>query len=235
MAIEKSKYYCKTFFHKIYLRPIQKSLSTKPLVQQRHSDVKEKYHMCDQEILVHNLRELLYTCTVGLHSDAGDDTSSTTVSGTPSTSAVSRTTSNTPTTSEDCGNTSSTRSTSAVSGNTSSIPSTSTVSGNTSSTPSTSAVSGNTSITNNVHSDGTTMTSNEAPQALAVPYVDLTEQTSNRHQSLNTVQEVVQATCTVSVTPIFLCLQRGGGGGGGSNVFLMSVDTVDVVYSVYFM
>ena len=65
-----------------------------------------------------------------------------------------------------------------------------------------------------MHSDGTTMTSNEAPQALAVPYVDLTEQTSNRHQSLNTVQEVVQATCTVSVTPIFLCLQRGGGGGG---------------------
>ena len=40
---------------KIYLRPMQRSLSTKPLVQQNHSGVKEKCHMCDQEILVRSL------------------------------------------------------------------------------------------------------------------------------------------------------------------------------------
>ncbi len=213
---------------KVYLRPIQKSLSTKPLVQQRHSDVKEKCHMCDQEILVRNLREHLYTCTVGLYSDDGDDTSSTTVSGTPSTSAVS-------------GNTSSTHhqpqqflEIPAVrhppyqfleipalhhqSQQFLEIPEvhqpSSAVSGNTSSTSSTSAVSGNTSITNNANSDGTTMTSNEAPQALAVPYVDLTEETSNRHQSLNTVEEVVQATVmyckanNADNTEILCCFQQ---------------------------
>ncbi|CAB4042845.1 Arylsulfatase B, partial [Paramuricea clavata] len=79
---------------KIYLRPIQRSLSTKPLVQQSHSDVKEKCHMCDQEILVRSLRDHLYTCTVGLDSNDEDGSenitsTATIVSSTPSTSMVS--------------------------------------------------------------------------------------------------------------------------------------------------
>ena len=44
---------------KIYLRPIQKSLSTEPIVTESRSEVKEKCYMCDQEILVHKLREHL--------------------------------------------------------------------------------------------------------------------------------------------------------------------------------
>ena len=43
---------------KIYLRPIQKSLSTGPILTESRSEVKEKCYMCDQEILVHKLREL---------------------------------------------------------------------------------------------------------------------------------------------------------------------------------
>ena len=57
---------------KIYLRPIQRSLSTKPLVQQSHSDVKEKCYMCDNEILVRNLRDHFYSCTAGLDSNDED-------------------------------------------------------------------------------------------------------------------------------------------------------------------
>ena len=74
---------------KIYLRPIQRSLSTKPLVQQSHSDVKEKCYMCDNEILVRNLRDH-FACTAGLDSndeDGPENITSTTamVSSAPST------------------------------------------------------------------------------------------------------------------------------------------------------
>lgn len=57
---------------KIYLRPIQKSLSTQPLLHQSQSEVKERCHMCNKDILVRKLRDHLWSCTEGLDSD--DDT-----------------------------------------------------------------------------------------------------------------------------------------------------------------
>ena len=56
---------------KIYLRPIQRSLSTQPMVAESHSGVKEICYMCNKEILVHKLRDHLWSCTEGL--DSGDD------------------------------------------------------------------------------------------------------------------------------------------------------------------
>lgn len=201
---------------KIYLRPIQRSLSTKPLVLQIHSGVKEKCQMCDQDILVCNLRAHLYTCTAGLYSDESDEpentTTTVTVSSTPSTTVVLGTTSSPPSTST---------SISAVSGNSSRTISTSsttsTSSTSTSSTTSTLAASGDTSIltasvdtsmASDVHPGDTS----EAPQVAAV--VDLTEETSNGHQSLNTVEEVVQATVSycktnnADHTEILRCFQQ---------------------------
>lgn len=58
---------------KIYLRPIQKSLSTKPLVQENESAVKEKCYMCNKEILVRELRDHLWICTDALNSDNDDN------------------------------------------------------------------------------------------------------------------------------------------------------------------
>jgi hypothetical protein len=156
---------------KIYLRPIQRSLSTKPLVHQSHSGVKEKCHMCDQEILVRSLRDHLYTCTVGL--DSNDEDGSENI----------------------------TRTATIIS-----------------STPSTSTVSGNASISS-ANSDGLPATiTAEAPPDPIVPLVDLTErpeQTSNNHQSLNTVDEIVHATAIYcsennidNPTKIFRCFQQ---------------------------
>ena len=56
---------------KIYLRPIQRSLSTQRIVAESHSGVKEICYMCNKEILVHKLRDHLWSCTEGL--DSGDD------------------------------------------------------------------------------------------------------------------------------------------------------------------
>ena len=64
---------------KIYLRPIQKSLSTQPLVAQSQCEVKEKCHMCNQEILVRRLRDHLWSCTEGLQSEDDENTSTTNV------------------------------------------------------------------------------------------------------------------------------------------------------------
>ena len=77
---------------KIYLRPIQKSLSTQPLVAQSQCEVKEKCHMCNQEILVRRLRDHLWSCTEGLESEDDEDTSTTNVI--PETSNVSTTLTN---------------------------------------------------------------------------------------------------------------------------------------------
>ena len=75
---------------KIYLRPIQKSLST--LVAQIQCEVKEKCHMCNQEILVRRLRDHLWSCTEGLELEDDEDTSTTNVI--PETSNVSTTLTN---------------------------------------------------------------------------------------------------------------------------------------------
>ena len=72
---------------KIYLRHFQKSLST--LVAQIQCEVKEKCHMCHQEILVRRLRDHLWSCTEGLESEDDEDTSTTNVI--PETSNVSTT------------------------------------------------------------------------------------------------------------------------------------------------
>ena len=56
---------------KIYLCPIQRSLSTQPIVAESNSGVKEICYMCNKEILVHKLRDHLWSCTEGL--DSGDD------------------------------------------------------------------------------------------------------------------------------------------------------------------
>ncbi len=50
---------------KIYLRPIQKSLSTKPLTADNTSQVKEKCISCNKEFLVHELRKHSFLCFDG--------------------------------------------------------------------------------------------------------------------------------------------------------------------------
>ena len=58
---------------KIYLRPIQKSLSTKSILSDSRSEVKEVCQMCNQEILVRKLRDHLWSCREGLEtSDKGE-------------------------------------------------------------------------------------------------------------------------------------------------------------------
>ena len=47
---------------KIYLRPIQKSLSTKPLSVEKTSQVREKCISCNKEFLVHELRKHTFLC-----------------------------------------------------------------------------------------------------------------------------------------------------------------------------
>ena len=56
---------------KIYLRPLQMSLSKEPLVQQSQSEVKERCKMCNQVILVRRVRGHLWSCMEGL--DTSDE------------------------------------------------------------------------------------------------------------------------------------------------------------------
>ncbi|CAB3988460.1 Hypothetical predicted protein [Paramuricea clavata] len=58
---------------KVYLRPIQRSLATSPMVQQSRCEIKEVCQMCNKEVLVRNLREHLWACTEGLDSDESSD------------------------------------------------------------------------------------------------------------------------------------------------------------------
>ena len=48
---------------KIYLRPIQKSLSTEPLAAEKTSKVKETCLSCSKEFFVHELRRHSFVCT----------------------------------------------------------------------------------------------------------------------------------------------------------------------------
>ena len=58
---------------KIYLRPIQKLLSTKSILSNSRSDIKEVCKMCNHEILVRKLRDHLRSCHEGLEtSDKGE-------------------------------------------------------------------------------------------------------------------------------------------------------------------
>lgn len=70
---------------KIYLRPIQKSLSTKPLADKKsESLIKERCNICHQEVLVRELRSHIWNCTDSLiqQSDHSDDDNATTVENT---------------------------------------------------------------------------------------------------------------------------------------------------------
>ena len=63
---------------KIYARPIQQNLSTKPLKLEKVIQVKQTCNGCLKEFLMHELRNHLYTCTAGLfdtksESEANDD------------------------------------------------------------------------------------------------------------------------------------------------------------------
>ena len=59
---------------KIYLRPIQKSISTKPVSDQKSkTDLKEKCQMCDEEILLCDLRIHFMLCSKVLDSDNEDN------------------------------------------------------------------------------------------------------------------------------------------------------------------
>ena len=51
---------------KIYVRPIQQNLSTKPLKPENVVQVKQTCNGCLEEFLMHELRNHLYTCTAGL-------------------------------------------------------------------------------------------------------------------------------------------------------------------------
>jgi hypothetical protein len=59
---------------KIYVRPIQKNLSTTPIKPDVNVQVKEKCQGCNQEFILNELRSHLYTCTAGiLSSDSSDE------------------------------------------------------------------------------------------------------------------------------------------------------------------
>ena len=51
---------------KIYVRPIQQNLSTKPLKPEKVIQVKQTCNGCQEEFLMPELRNHLYTCTAGL-------------------------------------------------------------------------------------------------------------------------------------------------------------------------
>ena len=61
---------------KKYLRPIQKDLSTIPVVAESASQVTEKCHGCGQNVLVRNLRRHIWHCSVALlnKSDSDEET-----------------------------------------------------------------------------------------------------------------------------------------------------------------
>ena len=63
---------------KIYVRPIQQNLSTKPLKPEKVIQVKQTCNGFQEEFLMHELRNHLYTCTAGLfdtnsESEGNDD------------------------------------------------------------------------------------------------------------------------------------------------------------------
>ncbi len=70
---------------KIYVRPIQKSLSTKPVKPETVANVKQMCQGCHNEFAMYELRDHLYTCTAGLDSsddsDTADDSVNTVVQG----------------------------------------------------------------------------------------------------------------------------------------------------------
>lgn len=48
---------------RIYLRPIQKDLCTKPLAEETPCEIKEKCNVCGQDVLVRDLRTHVYSCS----------------------------------------------------------------------------------------------------------------------------------------------------------------------------
>ena len=58
---------------KIYVRPIQKSLSTKPLAAEKTSQVKEKCISCDKELFVHELRKHSFVCADMFNTSEGSE------------------------------------------------------------------------------------------------------------------------------------------------------------------
>ena len=62
---------------KIYVRPIQRNLSTTSIQPDVNMQVKEKCQGCNKEFILNELRSHLYTCTAGiLSSDSSDETDS---------------------------------------------------------------------------------------------------------------------------------------------------------------
>lgn len=57
---------------KIYIVPIQKSLSTKPS-QKSESSLKEECHTCHKQILIRELRKHLWDCHEGSRESDGDE------------------------------------------------------------------------------------------------------------------------------------------------------------------
>jgi hypothetical protein len=58
---------------KIYVRPIQKSLSTKPLAAEKTSQVKEKCISYDKEFFVHELRKHSFVCADMFNTSEGSE------------------------------------------------------------------------------------------------------------------------------------------------------------------
>ena len=71
---------------KIYLRPIQKSLSTTPIdTNKNESSIKETCNICQQEFLVRELRSHVWVCTTRLiTNDTSDESEGASTSGEPS-------------------------------------------------------------------------------------------------------------------------------------------------------
>ena len=59
---------------RIYVRPIQKDLSTTPLSEDSPCEIKEKCILCGQDVLVRNLRTHVYMCSeAAIQSDSGEE------------------------------------------------------------------------------------------------------------------------------------------------------------------
>ncbi|CAB4037582.1 Hypothetical predicted protein, partial [Paramuricea clavata] len=181
---------------KIYLRPIQKSLSTQPIVAESKSEVKQKCYMCNEDVLVRNLRDHLWSCTQGLETSDDDDDGQNTNTGTVETflpvetSATNTTTVTATTVSTSTAGPSVTQPIVQQSINSPSIPN------NSLPNTQTSLVSAITTVSDSSSPSSTSNASSSVILSSSIPVVDLTHTPAAANNNGQSVDEIVDSTIT---------------------------------------
>ena len=178
---------------KIYLRPIQKSLSTQPIVAESKSEVKEKCYMCNEDVLVRNLRDHLWSCTQGLETsddDDGQNTNTGTVDTLPPAETSATNTTTVTTTTVSTAGPSVTQPIVQQSINSSSIPN------NSLPNTHTSLVSATTTVSDSSSPSSTSNASSSVILSLSIPVVDLTHTPAAANNNGQSVDEIVDSTIT---------------------------------------